>query len=268
MIDLRRQAEVVAARSAAPVISAPVAPPGVRLPPAPPVVSAPAAPPAASPPETPETLAAEQVPLVRLTVDTLQRAVRVAVARDRLLVLRSEAPAPALPESVWEARAARACLLSLVPLLLLARALTPDWPGAGDRSLSGAAGMVAFALLAVIGSVWTWRVTAPPYLHFPGRERARQRGIARDSSVWEQVAVRLAAGVSPDDAWRACTSKPGDFPGAGHADPSIEDAVAAIRERRADIVREPGRLEGQVSTVTLLPFLTCLAPAIVLAVML
>jgi hypothetical protein len=241
--------------------------------PGPPSVSPPPAPPpeVASPDSPPDVdrrvPEPAEVPLVRLTVASLRCAQEVSATRRRLLALRpAEEPATvAAPE--MESIAARVCLLSLIPVLLLARALSPDWPGDGSLSPGGLVGLAAFVLLAVTGSVWTWRVTAPPYLQYPHRERARLRGIARDASMWEQVAVRLAAGVAPMSAWAAAGGGRGDIAAPEPARLTIDEAVVAITSLRTGIERRPGRLEGQVSTVTVLPFLTCLVPAVVLAVL-
>lgn len=274
VLDLRPRQPLVTQRVRAlqaPPASPPAQLPAVALAPTvkdpapapPPEVATPDRPPEGEP-RVPEPA---EVPLVRLTVATLRCAHEVSATRDRLLALRSSERPATVPAREMESIAARVCLLSLVPLLLLARALSPDWPGDGSRTPGGLVGLAAFVLLAVTGSVWTWRVTAPPYLQFPHRERARLRGISRDASTWEQLAVRLAAGVPPLGAWAAATGGRADIAAPEPARLTIDDAVEAITTLRAGIERRPGRLEGQVSTVTVLPFLTCLAPAIVLAVL-
>jgi hypothetical protein len=68
-------------------------------------------------------------------------------------------------------------------------------------------------------------------------------------------------------AWAAAGGGRGDIAAPEPARLTIDEAVVAITSLRTGIERRPGRLEGQVSTVTVLPFLTCLVPAVVLAVL-
>ena len=95
---------------------------------------------------------------------------------------------------------ARVCLLALVPVAVGLRVLVrPGWGIEAPATATGAAGIAVAVVLAVVGSVWTWHVTAP-------------------------LCRRPADGAAP---------------------------------RRRD---------GGVPVVTLLPFLTCLLPAAVLAI--
>jgi hypothetical protein len=101
---------------------------------------------------------------------------------------------------VLEAWVARACLLALVPVAVGLRVLVrPGWGIEAPGTVTGVGGIAVALVLTVVGSVWTWRVTAP-LCRRPGHRAA------------------------------------------------------------------PRRRDGGVAVVTLLPFLTCLLPAAVLAI--
>ena len=229
---------------------------------------------------------ADDAPLVWLTVDALERTVRVASTRDRLLALRPPAT-DVSAESLWEARTARACLLSLLPLVLLTRQLfSPDWVEAARATTGGVAGLVAIVLLGLMGSIWVWRATTPPYLLFPHRTASRRRRRLRDVRVWEQLALRTAARAAPA-AGRVAGGAVDDYDDydtddedddlplddieaadAGAHAPTVDEAVATVAQLRLGLEVPPRFLEGQVASAAILPFLAFIAPAIALAVVL
>jgi hypothetical protein len=107
---------------------------------------------------------------------------------------------PSPEGDVLEAWVARVCLLALVPVGVGLRVLVrPGWGIEAPATASGVAAIAVAAALTLVGSVWTWHVTAP-------------------------LCGRPAEGAAP---------------------------------RRRD---------GGVPVMTLLPFLTCLVPAAVLAI--
>jgi hypothetical protein len=213
--------------------------------------------------------------LVRLTVDSLERTTRVATTRDRLLALRHPAE-DVSAESLWEARTARACLLSLLPLVLLTRQLfSPGWVDAARATSGGTAGLAAVVLLGLVGSVWVWRATTPPYLLFPHRTASRRRRRMRDVQVWEHLALRLAASAAPPVGWSAnddldddVDDDEPDLVEPATTVPSVDEAVATVAQLRLGLDARPRFLEGQVATAALLPFLVLIAPAIAIAVVL
>ena len=140
---------------------------------------------------------------------------------------------------------ARIFLIALVPLFAVGRAvLDPAWAARAATSVVGIVSGVVVVLLTVAGAWWVWRVTTPPYtLRRPAHPEGPSRSDYRSGA--EQLAVRLAAGQ-----------------GLGAGAISASDAVeAAIR------LSTGGAGEGRAASVTLIPFLACLLPALLIIVL-
>lgn len=95
------------------------------------------------------------------------RPARPAAGTDRVVrprVLSGPAPIHApLDEDRFEASAARACLLALVPIGVCLRSVhDPGWVAAATGSAPGLLALCAAGALALAGSVLVWRVTSAP----------------------------------------------------------------------------------------------------------
>ena len=146
-----------------------------------------------------------------------------------------------------QSRIARVSLLALIPFVVVAR----FWSGSGwlaeaFGSLAGAVTTIAALLLTLAGSIWVVRVTRPPYPLWPHRgndvEEAIESPRARLRAA-ERLALQLATTGSPTEARRV-----------------LRD-VAILR--RAQLLSLVGH-EDRIAVVTILPFATCLLPAVLL----
>ena len=214
------------------------------------------------PPVSPRV--AHGAPQVRLSTSRDRQSVLVAGARSRLTALRHDDE-----RSIRRANVARwmvrGVLALIVPGVLGYEVLSDtSWLGAAwDESASRARLLVALAL-AVAGSVWVFAVTRRPRRRRLGALAKSESHAVRSLFAAEQLALRLAFGAAPPDAWRAA-SITNHFP-AGSAVPAagVDDALALVERLRVAARRRHGRSRPRGMAVVALPVLTCLLPAVVI----
>ncbi len=147
------------------------------------------------------------------------------------------------------------------------------------------AGLVAIVLLGLIGSIWVWRATTPPYLLFPHRAASRRRPAAAGRAGLGAAGAahrrprcprcRTGAAAVDDYDDYDTDDEDDDLPlddieaaDAGAHAPTVDEAVATVAQLRLGLEVPPRFLEGQVASAAILPFLAFIAPAIALAVVL
>lgn len=205
-------------------------------------------------------------PMVRRTVDVQRRRAAFAVVQKRSLELREESQSKA-GELNLEARVARWFLLAVVPSALAARSVL-DW-GWVDRVLgdsTGRLGLLVALALTGLGTVWVWRVTTPPFVLRRGAALRAEEQLMRSLSLAEQLALRLAAGMAPPWAWHVIATSNGLPRGTASPVTTVDQAVATVVLLRQSLIRRDEAMEGRVATVTIAPFLVCIAPAVALII--
>ena len=149
--------------------------------------------------------------VVRVTEASYRMAVQVDAVRARLVEWRA-VDERAMVRAGAGARAARVCLLSLVPLILVVRASLDV--STLSRTLSQPVALVAIATLTLVGSAWAWRVTTPPFALIR-RPSAHSRGEPiRGRLASELLAVLLSLDVPASQAQRRVRTVP---PAVGRA---------------------------------------------------
>jgi hypothetical protein len=194
-----------------------------------------------------------------LTATSYSTQVRVAAVATTLLANRGE-DRRSDPSAV-EARIARFSLVMLVPLVAVGRILLdPGWVARAMSAVPTAAALVAAVALVATGTWWVWQVTTPPYTLRRTRHRAA-RSRATAQSAAEQLAVRLAAVSAP--AWEERGLRYARVADAGQQPDgiTIQDALAAAA-RYHDAQAGAAAGEGRIATVTSVPFVLCLLPAL------
>lgn len=169
-----------------------------------------------------------------------------------------------------EATAARLSLLALVPCAVASRYwLDQGWLAGLAASPVRVMMVVAALILAGLGSWWLVRVTRAPYPALPWRTlelEQRQSRRRNTSAAAQQLTLRLASGARPEEARRQIAL----------GLPEIREVpdVATVHEAATmvDILRRQQVLsltdEAQrVALVTILPFATCLLPALVMVLL-
>jgi hypothetical protein len=163
-----------------------------------------------------------------------------------------------------EARVVRWLLLALVPLVLWTRSMADTgWIDRVINDATSAAALLAVVALAVLGGVWVWRVTSPPFVLRRGPSVRAEWQLMRSLNVAEQLAIRLAAGSPPDGAVRR-VARLNHVPIGPFSAATPGLAVAMAVRLRRDLQRRRSAFDGRVATAALPPLLLCLVPALVL----
>ena len=196
----------------------------------------------------------------RLAVTANKHNVSVGATRGSLVELRRD-QRQALEAVAWEARIARVCLLALMPAALAVRTL-----GGQGWAVSGGSAtlLVIAAALCAVGSIWTWRVTSAPFSLARRPAAGPLTHLMRLRQAAEELAVRLATGADPVESARRVEIRNHLPSGALSSIMSVRQATAFVRGCDEDLFRRAYGREGHLARVTLLPFLACLLPAIVL----
>lgn len=163
------------------------------------------------------------------------------------------------------ARAARVCLLSLVPLILVVRASLDV--STLSRTLSQPVALVAIATLTLVGSAWAWRVTTPPCALIR-RPSALSRGEPiRGRLASELLAVLLSLDVPASQAQRrACAQF--HLTSEELHETDVDEALGAVDERRRDAWQDAVGASADAALLWVVPLVTCLLPAAILAALL
>jgi hypothetical protein len=207
---------------------------------------------------------AQGAPLVRVSAARYRQGVGVAAARARLAGLHHE-------DDVSFRRAAvsrwvvRAIALLLVPSALTYEVLTGRswlrgvWGGIGGQYVL----LVALAL-TFVGSVWTFAVTRPGGELRLGPSTKGESHAVRSVLAAEQLALRLAVGATPSDAWLAAALT--NHVPAGSAIPAadVDDALVLVEQLCRVARRRHMNSVRRLIAAVILPMLTCLLPATVL----
>lgn len=202
--------------------------------------------------------------LVRVSVGRHRQGLGLAAAHTRLTALRDDdrSSRRRAERSRW---LIRTVALLIVPGVLAYEVssgtswLAAVWDGAASRD-----GFLGALSLGAVGSGWTFVVTRREHgLHEVPPTSAEPHAV-RSLLASEQLAMRLAAGVPPGDAWQV-VAQTNHFP-LGSAIPArtVEDALAlveALRQgsRRRQLVPARRRIAAIVP-----PVVACLLPAVVI----
>lgn len=221
--------------------------------------------PAASQPRLPVSpRVAHGAPLVRVSVARHRQSLDIAAARTRLTALRED-DRTSLRQAALVRWLIRAVALLIVPGILTYQVSSrTSWFGGVWDAPFTRVGFLGALALGAVGSVWTFVVTRREHgLHGVPRTLGESHAV-RSLLASEQLALRLAVGVPPSDAWHK-VAQTNHFP-PGSAMPAVEvDAALALVEalrhgwRRRHLVSARGRIAAIVR-----PVVTCLLPAAVI----
>jgi hypothetical protein len=159
----------------------------------------------------------------------------------------------------------RVVVLLFVPAAVVYRLVAgPSWPDGVWDAIPSRIGLLAALALSAVGMVWAFRVTAPD-------RGIRQRSSAKSEShvvrsllASEQLALRLAVGVSGPEAWRTVALRNHFSPGSEQPAADVGGALELVEQLRLDASRRRLRpLRRRLATVVR-PLLACLLPATVI----
>ena len=166
------------------------------------------------------------------------------------------------------AQIARWSLLAFTPLVVVSRTMLGAGPPATLASPTGIAGAAAILGLTVLGSMWTWHVTTPPYrlgrVSWGGAQLESRRTLA----AVEHLAVHLAVGGVATTSWPRLAARHQVPQAAGTELHTVDDAMSEAAELKLRATPGAVRSEGWLAVAVLPPFLLCLMPACVLALVL
>jgi hypothetical protein len=211
---------------------------------------------------------AQGAPLVRVSTARYRHDIGVAAARTRLAGLHHEDDLSFRRAAVsrW---VVRTVALLLVPSVLTYEVLTgTSWLGRVRDDIGGQYVLLVALALTLVGSVWTFAVTRPSGVLRSGPLTKGESHAVRSLLAAEQLALRLAAGATPSDAWLAAALT-NHFP-AGSAIPAadVDDALLLVEQlSRVARRRQMNSVRRHIAAV-ILPMLTCLLPATVLILLL
>jgi hypothetical protein len=206
--------------------------------------------------------------LVRLSVGRHRRNLDFAAAQARLVLLRDN-DRMSRQRAERSRRLIRVVALLIVPgVLSYAVAFRSSWLSGVWDDAATRGGFLGSLTLGAAGSLWTWVVTRRAHgVHEAPRTSAESHSI-RSLLASEQLALRLAAGVAPGDAWRVVSRVNHFPPGSAMPARAVEDALALVEAlrlgaRRRQVMPAQGRITAVVG-----PLVTCLLPAAVIIVLL
>ena len=207
---------------------------------------------------------AQGAPLVRVSATRYGQSLGVAAARTRLTGLRDA-------DRRWLRRAevfqwlVRALVLLPVPAILTYHVLAGKawlrgvWGGVATRD-----GLLVALALGAAGSVWTFVVTRPGYGLHTGSRTLGESHAVRSLLAIEQLALRLAIGVTPSDAWHVVARTNHFPPGSVTPAVAVEEALAMVEQLRLVARRRHVRPVRSRIAAIVRPLLVCLLPACVI----
>ena len=208
---------------------------------------------------------AQAAPLVRVSVTRNAHNIAVAAVRTRLTGLR-DADRKSLRRAAVSRWLIRALVLLPVPSILIYRvsARRAWFGGVWDGVASRDGLLVALALVAA-GSAWTFLVTRPEHgLHMGAARTLGESHALRSLLASEQLALRLAVGVAPSDAWRVVAQTNHFPPGSVIPAVAVEEALAIVEQLRLVARRRHVRpVRSRIAAIAR-PVLTCVLPASVI----
>jgi hypothetical protein len=211
---------------------------------------------------------AQGAPMVRLTTARYHQSIRLATARTRLIRLRQadERSGRRATMSRW---AVRAALLLLVPALLTHQMRTrSSWFGGVWDGGVGRVGFVAALALGVAGSVWTIRVTNRRHGGRLGPLTLAESHAIRSRSAVEQLALRLAVGSAPSEAWHTVALTNHIAVRSANPAAATEEALLLVERLRGEARSGDLRPVPLRIIVVAAPLLACLLPASVIILLL
>ena len=208
---------------------------------------------------------AQAAPLVRVSVTRNAHNIAVAAVRTRLTGLR-DADRKSLRRAAVSRWLIRALVLLPVPSILIYRvsARRAWFGGVWDGVASRDGLLVALALVAA-GAAWTFLVTRPEHgLHMGAARTLGESHALRSLLASEQLALRLAVGVAPSDAWRVVAQTNHFPPGSVIPAVAVEEALAIVEQLRLVARRRHERpVRSRIAAIAR-PVLTCVLPASVI----
>lgn len=207
---------------------------------------------------------AQGAPLVRLSVARYRQSLGVAAAQTRLTDLRVDDDRSTRREAVarW---LVRVVVLLFVPAMLTYQVLAgSSWlAGVWDGVTRRDALLVALALSAA-GSAWTVVVTRPERGSRTGPRTTSESHAVRSLLATEQLALRLAVGVAPSDAWQTVTLTNHFPPQSAIPAVAVDEALALVEQLRHGARRRHSSPVRARLGAILRPLLSCLLPASVI----
>jgi hypothetical protein len=210
---------------------------------------------------------AQGVALVRVSEVRYRHGACVAAARARLAWLRQD-------DRRWMRRATvtrwllRAVLLLLVPAVLTHQATGGAWSDGVWGGVGHRVELLVALALGVVGSAWTVVVTRPGHGLPRGSQARGEPHAVRSLLATEQLALRLAAGVAPSQAWQAVALRNHFSAGATIPAVAVDEALALVEQlRRVARKRRENPLRMRVAAVVR-PLVACLLPASVILLVL
>jgi hypothetical protein len=240
---------------------------------APPVPRSPA--PARAHPRLPvSSRVAQGSPLVRVSVTRQRQCLGIATARTRLTGLRAE-DHRSVRRAALSRLLIRAVVLLIVPATLAYQVsahqgsahqvsartswLGGVWDGVGTRG-----GFLVALALGAVGSAWTVVVTRREHGLHVGRRTLGESHAVRSLLAAEQLALRLAIGVAPSDAWHMVARSNHFPPGSVMPALAVEEALALAEQlRRASRRRHLLPARRRIVEIAR-PLVACLLPAAVI----
>jgi hypothetical protein len=211
---------------------------------------------------------AQGAPLVRVSVTRQRQCRGTASARIRLTGLRAE-DVTSVRRAALARWLIRAVVVLIVPAILTYQMSSRTswiggvWDGVATRS----GFLVAFAFAAV-GSVWTFVVTRREHGLHEGPRTSGESHAVRSLLATEQLAVRLAVGVAPSEAWRVVAQTNHFPPGSAIPAVAVGEALALVEQlRRASRRRHLLPARRRIAAIVR-PLLTCVLPAAVIILLL
>jgi hypothetical protein len=202
--------------------------------------------------------------LVKASSARYRQSLGVAEARARLVLLRHRDDRSIRRAAVsrW---GVRSIAVLIVPATIAYQVLgDTSWLAGVWAGTGGQVGLLGALALGIAGSVWTFAVTRPVRRLRLGSQTKAESHAVRSLFAAEQLALRLAFGAAPPDAWHA-VARTNHFP-AGSAIPArdVDDALALVdRLRGASRRRHRRPIRKRLASIAL-PYLSCLLPASVI----
>jgi hypothetical protein len=108
------------------------------------------------------------------------------------------------------------------------------------------------------------RVSAPERSTRPGSSAKSESHVVRSLLASEQLALRMAAGVTGPDAWQTVALRNHFPPGAEQPAADVDGALGLVERLRLDARRRRFRPMRQRLATVVRPLLACLLPASVI----
>jgi hypothetical protein len=207
---------------------------------------------------------AQGAPLVRVSVTRQRQCLGVASAATRLTGFRAD-------DQISVRRAAvsrwliRAVVLLILPAILTYQVSTrTSWFGAAWDGVATRGGLLVAFALGAVGSVWTFAVTRHEHGRREGPRTLGESHAVRSLLASEQLAVRLAVGMAPSEAWHVVAQTNHFPPGSAMPAVAVEEAVALVEQLRRASRRRHLRPARRLMAAIVRPLAACLLPAAVI----